>query len=107
MDALAVKAEEGRFKSAKVVGEVTRTYDPAVSEWGNPTRFIWLSPPPLAGDSGTWGTEISKYPKEKKSNENPLVSDERTGASLNPAYGGGLQGQTQLSFSDRRTIWNS
>ena len=44
VDALAVKAEEGRFKSAKVVGEVTRTYDPAVSEWGNLTRFIWLFP---------------------------------------------------------------
>ena len=40
VDALAVKAEEGRFKSAKVIGEVTRTYDPVVSEWGNPTRFI-------------------------------------------------------------------
>ena len=42
VDALAVKAEEGRFKPAKVVGEVARTYDPAVSEWGNPARFIWL-----------------------------------------------------------------
>ncbi len=42
VDALAAKAEEGRFKSAKVVGEVTRTYDPAVSEWGNLTRFIWF-----------------------------------------------------------------
>ena len=42
VDALAVKADEGRFKSAKVTGEVTRTYDPAVSEWGNLTRFIWL-----------------------------------------------------------------
>ena len=41
VDALAVKAEKGRFKSAKVIGEVTRTYDPVVSEWGNLTRFIW------------------------------------------------------------------
>ena len=46
VDALAVKAEKGRFKSAKVIGEVTRTYDPVVSEWGNLTRFIW-SPAPL------------------------------------------------------------
>ena len=43
MDALAVKADEGRFKPAKVIGEVARTYDPVVSEWGNLTRFIWLS----------------------------------------------------------------
>ena len=34
---------------------------------------------------GTWGTEISKYPEEKKSNEIPLVSDERTGKSPNRA----------------------
>ena len=40
MDALVIKAEEGRFKSAKVFGEVTRNYDPAVSEWGNLVRFI-------------------------------------------------------------------
>ncbi len=51
MDALAVKAEEGRFKSAKVIGEVTRTYDPVVSEWGNLARFIW-SPTPF-GEVGT------------------------------------------------------
>ena len=42
VDALAVKTDEGRFKPAKVVGEVARTYDPVVSEWGNLTRFIWL-----------------------------------------------------------------
>ncbi len=51
VDALAVKAEEGRFKSAKVIGEVTRTYDPVVSEWGNLARFIW-SPTPF-GEVGT------------------------------------------------------
>lgn len=49
MDALAVKAEEGRFKPAKVVGEVARTYDPAVSEWGNLARFIWLFSNHLVG----------------------------------------------------------
>ena len=91
MDALAVKTEEGRFKSAKVVGEVTRTYDPAVSEWGNLTRFIW-SLRNASCVSGTWGTEISKYPKEKKSNESPLVSDERTGVSLNREFIYGVAG---------------
>ena len=91
VDALAVKAEEGRFKSAKVIGEVTRTYDPVVSEWGNLARFIWLLRD-VSRVSGTWGTEISKYPKEKKSNENPLVSDERTGASLNHEFIRGVAG---------------
>ena len=91
VDALAVKAEEGRFKPAKVIGEVARTYDPVVSEWGNLARFIWLLRD-VSRVSGTWGTEISKYPKEKKSNENPLVSDERTGASLNHEFIRGVAG---------------
>lgn len=40
VDALAANTEEGRFKPAKVVGEVAQTFDPAVSEWGNPPWFI-------------------------------------------------------------------
>ena len=96
MDALAVKAEEGRFKSAKVVGEVTRTYDPAVSEWGNLARFIWS--PHFYSVEGTWGTEISKYPKEKKSNESPLVSDERTGVSLNHEFIRGVAGPNKHKY---------
>ena len=105
MDALVIKAEEGRFKSAKVVGEVTRTYDPAVSEWGNLARFIWS--PHFYSVEGTWGTEISKYPKEKKSNESPLVSDERTGVSLNRQFIDGVVGPDTKNIFDRRTAWNS
>lgn len=41
VDALAVNTEEGRFKPAKVAGEVAKTFDPTVSEWGNP---LWLIP---------------------------------------------------------------
>ena len=52
--------------SAKVVGELSKSFDPAVSEWGNPcTRksteshiYMWWV---------TRGTEISKYPEENKS----------------------------------------
>ena len=55
VDALAVKAEEGRFKPAKVIGEVARTYDPVVSEWGNLTRFIWLSLVDLSTSLGNLG----------------------------------------------------
>lgn len=36
MNALAIEAEEGRFKPAKVIGEVVKTVNPMVSEWGNP-----------------------------------------------------------------------
>jgi len=55
-------------KTAKVVGELSRSSDPAVSEWGNP-RLCKQSESRLLAGWGTWGTEISKYPEEKKSNE--------------------------------------
>ena len=52
------------------------------------------------------GTEISKYPEENKSNEIPLVSDERTGKSPNPA----LRGVVGLKYEwllYRRTGWKA
>jgi hypothetical protein len=55
--------------------------------------------PPLGG-GGTWGTEISKYPEEKKSNEIPLVSDERTGNSPNPAFMRGVVGPQHWTISN-------
>jgi hypothetical protein len=36
MDALVGFAEEGRSRCAIRVGEVPTTYDPTISEWGNP-----------------------------------------------------------------------
>ena len=59
---------------------------------GKPNQIYLVVFCNLLQNSGTWGTEISKYPKEKKSNENPLVSDERTGASLNHQFIGGVAG---------------
>lgn len=64
--------------AAKLVGEELRSIDPAVSEWGNPLalhRASALLPNSLPFGRlitkavGTRGTETSKYPKEKKSNE--------------------------------------
>ncbi len=39
-DALDLLTEEGRARAAIIVGELLRSYDPAVSEWGNPANFI-------------------------------------------------------------------
>ena len=36
------------------------TFDPWISEWGNPSVMIWSKTRP------TRGTETSKYPEEKK-----------------------------------------
>lgn len=37
VDALALRAEEGRGMAAKSVGESRAGSDPTISEWGNPT----------------------------------------------------------------------
>ena len=44
MNALVLDGDERREKSAISFGEVTLTFDPEISEWGNPTAFKWQSP---------------------------------------------------------------
>jgi hypothetical protein len=39
------------------------TFDPWISEWGNPSRFIGI---PVVIRGRTRGTETSKYPEEEK-----------------------------------------
>lgn len=39
VDALAMKADEGRGKPAISFGEVVATYEPEISEWENPFSF--------------------------------------------------------------------
>ena len=34
------RAEEGRGKTAISLGEVQTTFDPGISEWGNPMRVM-------------------------------------------------------------------
>ncbi len=43
-------------------------------------------------DSGTWGTETSKYPKEYKSYRDSGSSGERKRKSLNQNFGSGVAG---------------
>ncbi len=74
-----------------------------MSEWGNPPALGRESC--LLDEKVTGGTEISKYPEEKKSHEIPLVSDERTGKSLNRIYPG-LQDLNIGLFKSNRTLWN-
>jgi hypothetical protein len=43
-DALAFIGDEGRDKLRKAPVRRTWPFDPEVSEWENPARFIWLLP---------------------------------------------------------------
>ena len=40
MDALALRAEEGRGRAAISVGEPLAGADPTISEWGNPATTL-------------------------------------------------------------------
>ena len=61
-----------------------------MSEWGNP--LVSNNEDPVFDRGVTRGTEISKYPEEKKSNEIPRVSDERKGNSPNRIFICGVVG---------------
>ncbi len=61
-----------------------------MSEWGNP---VLSNQDGAVYCGGTRGTEISKYPKENKSNEIPLVATSESGIVQTIIYYGvvGLQ----------------
>ena len=67
VDALAPSAEEGRGSLRKAA----RSREQALSRRYPTGETRWSEPPPstaehIGGKKGTWGTETSKYPEEKK-----------------------------------------
>ena len=82
MDALAVRGDEGRCSLRKASGSWQTSFDPEMSEWGNPPACGYLLAEYIGLERRTWGTETSKYPEEKKSIEIPLVAASERGAAL-------------------------
>ena len=84
MDALALIGDEGRGKLRKASGRskhpLIRGLPNRKTDYGKPivsmTEYIGYR-------GNTRGTETSKYPEEKKVNNDSLSSGERTGKSLN------------------------
>ena len=80
VDALALGAEEGRDKLRKATGSckwtVIRRYPNAGTHLYESIGIITWKHSVMRG---TWGTETSKYPKEKKSNEIPRVVASESG----------------------------
>ena len=76
-----------------------------MSEWGNP--LTWNGEHPslneIGGGGETRGSEPSKYPQEKKSNEiPPVAASERGGAQT------GVEGRRRGNRrwrEDSRTVW--
>ena len=81
MDALAPEGEERRGRLRKAAGRSQTSFDPQMSEWGNPAGV--MSGYPLAEYIGlrrrTRGSETSQYPEERKSNETPSVAASERG----------------------------
>ena len=67
----------------KAAGSLQTSFDPQMSEWGNPARVTWSSwGEYIAPEKRTRGTETSKYPEERKSIETPSVAASERGPAL-------------------------
>ncbi len=81
MDALALGGDERRDRLRYASGRSQISFDPGISEWGNPHGFISMYP--LAEYIGfrrrTEGSETSQYLQEKKSIEIPVVAASEPG----------------------------
>ena len=102
VDALAAGGDEGRRSLRKVPVSGQARDDPEMSEWGNPAHMC-VTP---KGER-TRGTETSKYPQERKSNETPSVAaSERGRAQTVPGFWSGVVGRPYGTVEARGSSWN-
>ena len=78
VDALAITGDERRDSLRKAAGSWQTSFDPQISEWGNPAErsshaeYIGVR-------KQTRRTDTSQYPEEKKSTETPQVAASERG----------------------------
>ena len=74
-ECLGSKRRRKTWQPAKSPGELATSFDPRISEWGNPAGVILSSWSEYIGpEKRTQGTETSQYLEEKKSTEISLVA---------------------------------
>lgn len=73
VDALAMIGDERRDSLRKASGSWQISFDPEMSEWGNPPLVMECVPPPehIGRLEGTGGIETSQYPEERKATATP------------------------------------
>jgi hypothetical protein len=73
VDALAPEAEEGRGWLREATGSCRPSFDPWISEWGNPAPVMGCHPGlnKIGPEEGTGGIETSQYPEERKATATP------------------------------------
>jgi hypothetical protein len=78
-ECLGSKRRRKTWQPAKSLGELATSFDPGVSEWGNPIGEILSFWSEYIGPvKQTQGTETSQYLEEKKSTEiSQVVASER------------------------------
>ena len=79
-ECLGIRSRRRTRQAAISCGELQISFDPQISEWGNPHdeeswNVTWIH----SVAWGTRGTETSKYPEEKKSTEIPRVVASESG----------------------------
>jgi hypothetical protein len=72
VDALASDTDEGRGWLRKATGSCRPSFDPWISEWGNPAPLgVSLRSEHIGPVEGTRGIETSQYPEERKATATP------------------------------------
>ena len=81
VDALAWRAEEGRWRLRKAPVRCQPTVIPGDVRMGKPTwRKVQVPAPEHIGRlEGTWGSETSQYPQEERTTVIPVVVASETG----------------------------
>ena len=86
MDALATTGDEGRSITAKSPGELQTSFDPRISEWGNPADSSQLFYAEYIGVKSK-PAELKHLSKQRKRKRSDSVSSgERTRNSPNQEY---------------------
>ena len=81
VDALAITGDEGRDSLRKVSGSWQISFDPEMSEWGNPPARV-LPVEYIDWIERTQGIETSQYLQEKTSTEIPKVVASEMGTAF-------------------------
>ena len=81
VDALAPSTDEGRGWLRKATGSCLPSFDPWISEWGNPAPVMGCHSRlnKIGRVEGTRGIETSQYPEEKKATATPPVAASEKG----------------------------
>ena len=108
---MALEGDERRGRLRYAVVRSQTSFDPLISEWGNPMEVMFHHPftEYIGLRKLTGGSETSQYPEERKSNETLLVAASEQGIAQTIWFRpGGVVGQSSSDPRlDRGTGWEA